>query len=157
MRLLLVTSALIFAISMTFAQGKLDTAVMLSLVNAARANDCICGDVKKEAAPELAWDDLLEKAAQKHADDMARKKFFSHTGSDKSTVSSRVDKVKFNWIIVGENIAMGNMNEETVVKGWLNSPGHCKNIMNPEFKYMGVALSSDGQYWVQVFADKASE
>jgi uncharacterized protein YkwD len=157
MRRLLMTSALIFVISMMFAQGKLDTDVMLSLVNAARTNNCKCGDDIKEAAPKLVWDELLEKAAQKHANDMARKKFFSHTGSDKSTVSTRVDKVKFNWSIVGENIAMGHMDEATVVKGWMESPGHCKNIMNPEFKYIGVALSSDGQYWVQVFADKASE
>jgi len=146
-----------FVGTQVFAQSKINTDLMLRLVNAARASDCLCGTDKKEAAPALKWDKALEKAAQKHANDMARKDFFSHTGSDKSTVSTRVDREKFEWIIVGENIAMGQMDEETVVDGWMNSPGHCKNIMNPEFKYIGVALSANGQYWVQVFADKASE
>jgi len=140
-----------------FSQSRINKELMLTLVNNARANDCKCGSEKQKAAPALFWDEALARAAQKHANDMARKKFFSHTGSDKSTLSDRVDREKFDWVVIGENIAMGHQNEEMAVEGWMKSPGHCKNIMNPEFKYMGAAVSSDGKYWVQVFADKADE
>jgi uncharacterized protein YkwD len=154
---LLITPILLLMLIQVAAQTGLDEERMLNLVNAARSQDCCCGDVEKTAVPPLTWDKALEKAARIHANDMSRKDFFSHTGSDKSTVSQRVDRVKFKWRAVGENIAKGQMDEATVVKGWMDSPGHCKNIMNPNFKYMGVALSSDGMYWVQVFADKITD
>jgi uncharacterized protein YkwD len=131
---------------------KVDADVMLREVNKARSQKCKCGNERQKVAPPLEWDQKLERAAQKHADDMARKKFFCHTGSDKSTVSTRVDKEEFVWMLVGENIADGYKNEVDVVAGWMTSPGHCKNIMNPEFTHMGVAVSKDGKYWVQVFA-----
>jgi uncharacterized protein YkwD len=138
---------------MATAQAQqLDADIMLQEVNDARGQKCKCGNERFKAAPPLVWDQKLERAAQKHADDMSRKKFFSHTGSDKSTVSSRVDKQNFEWMLVGENIADGYKTEADVVAGWMGSPGHCKNIMNPEFTHMGVAVSKDGKYWVQVFA-----
>jgi uncharacterized protein YkwD len=136
----------------TAQSQQLDASVMLEEVNKVRGQKCKCGNERQKAAPPLVWDEKLERAAQRHADDMARKKFFSHTGSDKSTVSSRVDKEAFVWMLVGENLADGYKNEADVVAGWMTSPGHCKNIMNPEFTHMGVAVSKDGRYWVQVFA-----
>ncbi len=139
------------------AQTKIDQDLILKLVNEARSVDCKCGHESKKQAPPLIWDDKLEVAARRHANDMARKKFFSHTGSDNSSVSQRVDKVGFKWRTVGENLAMGRLNEAEVVKGWMDSPGHCNNIMNPDFKRMGVAISSDGKYWVQVFATAMDE
>lgn len=142
---------MLFWMAMAQAQ-KVDAHIMLQEVNKARGQKCKCGSEKQDAAPPLVWDQKLERAAQKHADDMARKKFFSHTGSDKSTVSSRVDKQNFEWMLVGENIADGFKNEVDVVAGWMTSPGHCKNIMNAEFTHMGVAVSKDGKYWVQVLA-----
>ncbi len=157
MQKVLLLGLFIFTASGVLSQSRMNKELMLTLVNNARANDCKCGSEKQKAAPALVWDDALERAAQKHANDMARKKFFSHTGSDKSTLSQRVDREKFDWSAVGENIAMGHHDEEMAVDGWMKSPGHCKNIMNPDFKYMGAAVSSNGQYWVQVFADKADE
>jgi uncharacterized protein YkwD len=142
---------MLFMVAMAQAR-QLDANVMLQEVNKVRGQSCKCGNERQSAAPPLVWDDKLERAAQRHANDMARKKFFSHTGSDKSTVSSRVDKEKFVWMLVGENLADGYKSEADVVAGWMTSPGHCKNIMNPEFTHMGVAVSKDGRYWVQVFA-----
>ena len=142
---------MLFWIATSQAQ-QVDSNVMLEEVNKARSQKCKCGSEKQKAAPPLVWNQKLERAAQKHADDMARKKFFNHTGSDKSTVSSRVDKQGFVWMLVGENIAEGYKNEVDVVAGWMTSPGHCKNIMNPDFTHMGVAVSKDRKYWVQVLA-----
>jgi len=58
---------------------------------------------------------------------------------------------------VAENIASGQKDADDVVRTWLESPGHCANLMNPDMRDMGVAYafdasSTDGIYWVQVFA-----
>jgi uncharacterized protein YkwD len=58
---------------------------------------------------------------------------------------------------VGENIAYGPTTATDAVQGWLDSPGHCKNLMNPRFTEMGVAFAAGhaerrALYWVQVLA-----
>lgn len=151
MKRILLLVGILFWIATVEAQ-QVDAKIMLREVNNARGQKCKCGKEKQDAAPPLVWDEKLAEAAQQHANDMSRKDFFSHTGSDKSTVSSRVDKQNFEWMMVGENIADGYKTEADVVAGWMSSPGHCKNIMNPEFTHMGVAVSKDGKYWVQVLA-----
>ena len=60
--------------------------------------------------------------------------------------------------LVGENIAYGPESVEEVVQGWLDSPGHCENIMDPRFAQMGIAYSAGrtsrrGLYWVQLLAE----
>lgn len=130
----------------------LDKDVMLLEINKARSMKCKCGNETQKAAPALVWDDKLTEAAQKHANDMSSKNFFSHKGSDKSSVDERIEREGFEWQLVGENIADGYMSEAHVIEGWMDSPGHCKNMMNPGFSHVGVAVSSDGRYWVQVFA-----
>lgn len=81
----------------------------------------------------------------------------SHTGSDGSTVSKRVEKLGYTWHSVGENISAGRETSEQVVLGWLESPGHCANIMNPTFTEIGAACSRNksttyGTYWTLVLA-----
>lgn len=125
---------------------------MLQLVNEARAESRRCGGEKHEATHPLGWNEKLAQAALVHANDMAENEFFDHTGSDGSTIVLRVERQDYVWGAVGENVAMGPRNVADVVEGWLESPGHCSNIMNPDFREMGAAISDDGQYWVQVFA-----
>jgi uncharacterized protein YkwD len=60
---------------------------------------------------------------------------------------------------VGENIASGVPTAREVVDGWLASPGHCSNIMDPRFTEMGVAYATERRsrgviYWTQVFAER---
>ena len=125
---------------------------ILALVNSYREKGCNCGSKYYPPVEPIAWNDLLESAAQKHSDDMNKNKFFSHTGSDGSKVGNRITNAGYNWAACGENIAKGYRLEDDVIKGWINSEGHCKNIMNPNFKEMGVAVSGD--YWTQVFGKK---
>jgi uncharacterized protein YkwD len=87
---------------------------------------------------------------------MARYDYFSHTGRDGSTVDSRATRAGYRWRAIGENIAAGQMDADAAVRGWINSPGHCANIMSPAFREMGAAFvvntqSSQGIYWTQVF------
>lgn len=127
-------------------------AVILQLVNEARKKGCNCGDTYYGPAPALTWNDLLEKAALGHTIDMSQKNFFSHTGSDGSASSERISNAGYNWKFYGENIAEGYKTEQEVVSGWLSSPGHCSNIMNKNFKEIGVARVND--YWTQDFGSR---
>ncbi len=130
---------------------------MLRLVNKARASKHKCGGKSYAPAQPLKWSQSLTRAAQKHANDMARRDFFDHENPDGEDAARRIERENYRWRTVGENIAKGSRNTAEVVEGWLNSPGHCGNIMNKEFTEIGAALSKDGQYWVQVFAAPASE
>ncbi|HEY9095430.1 MAG TPA: CAP domain-containing protein, partial [Hydrogenophaga sp.] len=127
----------------------------LQQVNAARAVARTCGGVLRPAAPALSWSATLQTAANRHSTDMAVNNFFSHTGSDGSSVGTRATEAGYNWRGVGENIAAGYANVSVVMNGWLASTGHCNNLM--EASYTEVALAcvvqpgtAYGKYWTMV-------
>jgi uncharacterized protein YkwD len=131
----------------------------LQLVNAARARQRKCGKSMFPAVPPLKLDSLLHRAAMMHAKDMAQHSRFDHIGSDGSRPADRASRAGYRWQHVGENIAAGAPDAESVVRGWLDSPGHCANIMSPKFKEMGIAYvaerkSKSSIYWAQVFGTK---
>lgn len=130
---------------------------VLTLINAARSQPRKCGRSSFNAAPPLQLSAVLNQAALIHSQDMLEHNLFQHVGSDGSKVADRVSRVGYKWRTVGENVATGAETAEAVVQGWLNSPGHCANIMSPGFTEMGVAFAVDrkskaGIYWTQVFA-----
>ena len=129
---------------------------VVELVNEARSHPRRCGREKFSAAPKLRTSRKLDDAASGHARDMAKKKYFEHQGSDGSQPRDRVMRAGYQSRLTGENIALGPESAEEVVAGWLDSPGHCANIMEPRFQDIGVGLaigSRRGQiYWVQNFA-----
>lgn len=116
------------------------TNAVLSRVNQWRASGANCGSEGSfgPAAP-LAWNTLLANAGAAHSQDMAAMNYFSHTGSDGSSPSQRIDAAGYAWSSIGENIAAGQRSVNEVVDGWIASPGHCANIMNPGFVEVGVA------------------
>lgn len=126
--------------------------LMLRLVNEVRHKGCQCGDTYYPPAPSLLWDDRLEDAAQHHSDDMLKNNYFSHTEADGSNGGMRIERAGYNWMAYGENVGMGYRNEKEVLEGWIKSPGHCKNIMNKQYKEMGVARA--GNYWTQDFGSR---
>lgn len=140
------------ALATAAAPASLNKTIILKLVNDVRRKGCQCGETYYYPAPELLWSDQLEEAALQHSNDMNRKKYFAHIAPDGSNAGARIDRTGYPWKTYGENIAEGYLTESEVVEGWLKSPGHCKNIMSPKFKEMGVAHTGD--YWVQVFAVK---
>ncbi len=134
---------------------------MLAAVNAARATQQDCGGTIMPPVPALTWDAQLEQAAYTHSNDMANYNFFSHTGSDGSSVSTRVTAQGYTWSSVGENIAAGQKDVDAVMKSWIESPGHCLNIMSANFTQMGASFVTNsstqyGIYWTQVFAKPRS-
>jgi len=127
---------------------------VLQLVNAARAQARSCGTTSFAAAPALTLNTQLGQAAQGHASDMATQNYFSHTSKDGRTFVQRITATGYAYRTIGENIAAGQSTPQQVVAGWLQSEGHCRNIMNPSFRELGVGYArggSYGHYWVQDF------
>ncbi|BBN93877.1 allergen V5/Tpx-1 related [Deinococcus grandis] len=130
---------------------------VLDLTNAARAVPRSCGATSHAAAAPLTWNAALGQAAQGHAADMAAQNYFSHTSKDGRTFSQRITNAGYTpYRTIGENIAAGQGTPQQVVDGWLKSEGHCRNIMNPNFKELGVGYaytttSTYRHYWVQDF------
>ncbi len=123
---------------------------VLRAVNALRTNGCRCGDGKWYGPVEpLRIDERLNLAAQKHAEDMLRRNYFSHNSPEGQDAGDRAYDAGYRWQRIGENIAWGQPTPESVVESWQKSPGHCANMMDAHYVNMG--LGRAGAYWVQVF------
>jgi len=130
---------------------------MLTQVNNARSQPRECGSESYPATAALSWHCTLEDVAYAHSRDMGDNNFFSHKGSDGLSVGDRVSNAGYDWSAVGENIAAGQQTIDMVMAVWLDSPGHCANIMSSVYTEFGAAsYSVDGSdypiYWTQVFA-----
>jgi len=129
----------------------------LERINRTRLQGCNCGVTYMPPVPPLTWNDVLEKAAMGHAKDMANKNYFSHESKDGSSPYNRVENAGYRTngyksYTVGENIAQGQQSIAEVMAGWFKSEGHCRNLMNPGFKEVGVAEYDT--YWVQEFGGR---
>jgi len=132
----------------------------LQLVNEVRASGTRCGAKAFGPAPPLQMFATLDSVAAEHAADMARHDYFEHVDLKGNTPADRVRAAGYRAQLVGENIAYGPASAQEVVAGWLHSPGHCENIMDPRFTDMGLALASGrgarrGLYWDQVLTEPA--
>lgn len=123
---------------------------VLRSVNDARARGVTCGDTVQPAAPRLALEARLLQAAKAHSEDMLNEGTLTHTGSDGSNPGQRIARTGYEAATWGENAAAGYGSPDSVMGGWLRSPGHCRNIMNPAFTEIGVARA--GTYWTMVLA-----
>ena len=101
-----------------------------------------------EGLPPLRPDDRLDAAALAHARDMAANSFFSHAGSDGSTVGNRARMPGCTWTGLSENIAKGQTTPEAAISAWITSPGHRSNLLGP-YERMGQARAGD--LWVGVY------
>ncbi|MEU5392627.1 CAP domain-containing protein [Streptomyces tibetensis] len=118
-------------------------AQVLSLVNEERA---------KVGCSPVAANSALTDLAQSYSEDMAARGFFDHTDPDGRTPWDRAEKAGISNL-GGENIARGQANAAAVMDAWMNSPGHRANILNCDFKTLGVGveIGSGGPWWTQNF------
>lgn len=91
----------------------------------------------------------LELAAERHAQDMARRGFFSHTGSNGSSVGKRARRAGYRFCVIAENIAKGQRSAAEAMRSWMASPGHRRNMLDRRIKEIGVARAP-GNIWVMV-------
>lgn len=130
---------------------------ILQEVNAARARGASCGSQAFGPSRPLSWNPQLVAAASGHSQDMAENNYFDHRSASGTRPAQRVQATGYKWGSVAENIAAGFFNSRTVVQGWLGSPGHCVNIMDPKYTEIGVACmarpgTTYGEYWTMVLA-----
>lgn len=129
---------------------------VVELVNQARAQGATCGSQSFAATGPLAMEGRLRCAARVHSLDMAERGFFDHVNPDGEDPFVRMEQAGYSFQAAGENIAAGQTTPQEVVAGWLESPGHCSNIMSPDFTQIGVGYVSAPQgmlphYWTQTF------
>jgi uncharacterized protein YkwD len=124
-------------------------AQVLALVNVERAR-AGCAPVTPDAR--------LATAAHAHSADMAGRNYFAHTDPDGYDPGRRITAAGYRWSTYGENIASGFRDPDSVMTGWMNSPGHRRNILDCRFRNLGVGLAYDGRhypYWTQDFGSPA--
>ena len=130
---------------------------ILAATNRARASARTCGARWFAAAAPLASNAALDQAALAHSSEMAALRYFSHQGKDGSDAGARAKRAGYSWQHIGENIASGMRTPDEAVAGWVASPGHCANLMDPSFTELGSAYSMSPAtgivFWTQVFGN----
>ncbi len=116
---------------------------VLSLVNQERA---------RAGCSPVTADKELAGLAQQFSDDMARRGFFDHTDPDGDTPWDRARDAGIDDL-GGENIARGQATAQAVMDSWMHSPGHRANILNCDYKTLGVGahVGPGGPWWTQDF------
>jgi len=92
----------------------------------------------------LTYNAQLDSAAQSHSNDMVANGYFSHAGQNGSTIATRAIAAGYNFTAIGENIAQGQANENLAMNGWISSPGHQANNVNPAFREFGLGRAGSG-------------
>ncbi|MFB7403569.1 CAP domain-containing protein [Streptomyces rubiginosohelvolus] len=116
---------------------------VLALVNQERA---------KVGCSPLSTSAPLTSLAQNFSEDMAARGFFDHTDPDGDTPWDRAAQAGVQGL-AAENIARGQADAQAVMEGWMNSEGHRANILNCDYKTIGIGIheGSGGPWWVQNF------
>ena len=105
-----------------------------------RAVACLINEQRhSRGLPGLRENSRLNRSAQGWTNVMVTHRDFSH-GAD---FAARISAVGFDWSNVGENIATGYATPVAVVKAWMASKGHCQNILNPQYRYVGTGVSDN--------------
>jgi uncharacterized protein YkwD len=129
-------------------------AEIVVIVNRYRAEGANCGGQEMPPAGPLSMDPNLQCAARVHTMDMAERDFFDHDNPDGDGPDDRMEAAGYDGRGWGENIAAGNSTAEETMEQWMDSPGHCRNIMNDGYTLIGVGYYPGGEYdhlWTQTF------
>jgi hypothetical protein len=136
----------IFLVPASFAAQKLseNERILFDAANNERA---------ERSLPALHWDESLAAAARKHAHRMAFYNILEHQLSGEPDLTARLTEAGARFSMIAENIAVAP-NSETIHTGWMNSPGHRGNILNPRLTAVGIAAvrGSGGLFAVQDFS-----
>lgn len=91
--------------------------------------------------PALKENKKLDASAEKKLQDMFTNQYFEHISPNKIGVADLSESTGYHYILIGENLAMGNFkDDETLVNAWIESKGHRENIVNKNYKDIGVAV-----------------
>lgn len=107
---------------------------------------------RQKGCPALKLNPKLMKLARDHSRDMASRDFFSHTNPDGQNPFDRMKSMGLRYRMAAENIAFGQRTAEQVIRSWLGSSGHRKNIENCSLKEHGIGHHPVTHHWTHVFA-----
>ncbi len=132
-------------------------AEVLARINEVRTQGCQCGNMFMPPVAPLVWNEQLSLAAARHAQDMFNRHYFSHESKNGDHIQDRFQKAGygtagFQRYVIGENIAQGQQSIDQVNRDLFKSEAHCKNLMNPAFKEIGVNVYN--YYWVEDFGGR---
>ena len=115
---------------------------VLEATNAVRERGANC-DTEGQFGPTrpLAPNARLRCAARRHSDDMGLRGFFGHVSPDGGTMQMRIDATGYVYRRIGENIYAGRESAQAAVDAWVESDGHCRNIMDPNFTQLGAGYA----------------
>ena len=130
-----------------------------TVLNPETAREAINRYRKSKGLKPLKLDAELTTAARAHAADLAKWDRISHYGSDGSNPWDRVKRAGYNAKLAAENVGTGQVTFDEVLKGWQNSPGHNKNLLQSEAQHMGIALVQDPKsefktFWTLVIGSR---
>ena len=128
-------------------------------LNPEAARDAINNYRRTKGLKPLKLDAELTTAARAHAQDLAKWDRISHYGSDGSNPWDRVKRAGYNAKLAAENVGTGQASFNEVLKGWQDSPGHNKNLLQPEAQHIGLALVHDPKtefktFWTLVIGSR---
>ncbi len=108
---------------------------------------------KKNNIPPLKLNWQLQRVARIKSEEMRDKKYFSHTSPTYGSPFDMLKKFNIPYRSAGENIAKGQKTAEAVMRSWMNSEGHRKNILNRNYTEIGVGYANGKgiPYWTQIF------
>ncbi|WP_369017101.1 CAP domain-containing protein [Bacillus subtilis] len=109
---------------------------------------------QKQGLKPLQIDETLSKSARAKSQDMKDKNYFDHQSPTYGSPFDMMKSFGISYKTAGENIAKGQKTPEEVVKAWMNSEGHRKNILNPNFTHIGVGYVESGSILTQQFIGK---
>lgn len=111
-------------------------AVLVDLANGDRASNDL---------PELVINPVLEEAARRKAEDMAKNSYFSHSSPDGTEFWQWFIDAGYTFTYAGENLAVNFSDSVDVENAWMNSEGHKENILNGNFTEVGIA-TAEGEF-----------
>jgi uncharacterized YkwD family protein len=109
---------------------------------------------RKAGLKDLVGDTKLSSVAKTKSNDMQKNGYFSHTSPTYGSPFDMMRDFGVTYSTAGENIAQGQRTPEEVVRAWMNSEGHRKNILNGAFTHIGVGHDTTGNHWTQMFIGK---
>jgi hypothetical protein len=134
--------------------------VFASSITADKVIDLTNKDRIAQGLEALKENSTLDKAAAEKAADMIKNNYFAHTSPSGLSPWYWFEKNDYDYTYAGENLAVGFTNSEEEETAWMNSPTHRKNILNSNYKEIGVAMMKgemDGEnttITVQLFGTK---
>ena len=123
---------------------------VMTKINILRSSGSICGQEKLPPVGPLQWDNNLYAVSKQYANYMNKYDHFDHLSRNGEDLGDRLDRYGYKWQKIGENLGYGYDDFNKVLDAWIESPTHCKMLMDPDVTHMG--MSKKGKYWAQSFA-----